>query len=528
MARRWTSGAESGAALSEGATLTVTTTGTLAFGTSTVHLPGKRAFQFSTGGSNGTSFIVPTAGLATASLHHVYSRAWVNFPQKAAACAFMSFHNGTSNVIYARFETTGVITLWNATGTPAQIGSGTAGDMSNGWHRVELHCMVNSAGGATGAADLWVDGVLIATTTTANFGTTLISNARFGWCASTSLPGNNVIINIDDIAINDDSGTAQTGQVGDGYVLDLVPTADSAIGNWLEGTTATTSLWDAVNNQPPVGVAPTPANGTLEQIQDANSSTTDPGAAYDATLQTYTAAGVRTNDTLNLALMVAVVGVSTAASQNATLTGVSNPAIAQSANQATPAVIAGTFPTNWGFIASDQIAYAPTPTLGTAPVGRIHKASASTAQLDVCYMALRIDVKPVNIRTITTLIATLRTSSRNVPTTIATKKTSSRTVSTAMAALATLSRTVTTVIATLLSGNSRTIATTVAALHSYSRTVTTTVASLSTRSRVIATTIATFLPPPPKPGTVGLSDTPLHTVGLTDTGIDSVGPIDHT
>ena len=583
MARKWTSGAESGATLSEGATFTATNSGAVTYDTGTVHLPGKRSYKFASGATAGTAFVAPTSGLSTASTKHVYSRAWVNFPTKAAACAFMSFHNGSSNVIFARFETNGTITLWNATGTPAQIGSGTATDMSNAWHRVELHAMVNSAGGSTGAADLWVDGTLIATTTTANFGTALINNARFGWCASTVLPGNNVNIFIDDIAVNDDSGSAQNGQVGNGYVLDLLPASDSAIGNWVEGTSATTSLWDAVNNQPPVGVAPTPANGTLDQIQNANSSTSDPGAAYDANMQSYTTGGVRTNDTISLAQVVATVGVSSAASQNATLTGVSNPAITASANQATGSAIAGTFPTNWLFIQSGQISYAPTPTFGTQPVVRIHKASAVTNQLDCCYLALRIDVAPVNLRQITTTVAVLQTKSRTVATTVATLLTSSRTVSTLVAALRTSGRTIATALAALQT-RSRTISTTVATLRTASRAVTTAVASLSTRSRAISTAVATlqtrnrtvgtvvaaitsfqrtvattvaalltsartvatqaavlatqhrtittvvatFLPPPPNPGTVGLTDTGIHSVGTTDFGIDTVGPTDHT
>lgn len=60
----------------------------------------------------------------------------------------------------------------------------------------------------------------------------------------------------DDFAVNDDTGGWQNTWPGMGTVELLLPTADGAIGDWLNGTSFSTTLsdlFDAVNNIPPDG-----------------------------------------------------------------------------------------------------------------------------------------------------------------------------------------------------------------------------------------------------------------------------------
>src|SRR5213079_3376565 len=80
---------------------------------------------------------------------------------------------------------------------------------------------------------------------------TSVGNASFGWITN---PGASKVLNIDDVAINDISGTTQTSWPGEGNIVLLKPTSDNQIGSWTGGAGGTTNLWDAVNNTPPVGI----------------------------------------------------------------------------------------------------------------------------------------------------------------------------------------------------------------------------------------------------------------------------------
>ena len=178
----------------------------------------------------------------------------------------------------------------------------------------------------------------------------------------------------------------------------LVPTADSARSTgWKTGAAGTTSLFAAVDNTPPTGVAdPGTATSQIRNgVAEANGS-------YDATLTTYTAAGIVTGSTvLGVRPIVAVAAPVATTPKQGTVGVVSNPAIANIALEAGNgtagafwnAVAAGTFPTGWK-LSRGTLTLSPTVTLGTAPVMRITQVTSNTQTADVAFMGLLVAWSP--------------------------------------------------------------------------------------------------------------------------------------
>lgn len=148
----------------------------------------------------------------------------------------------------------------------------------------------------------------------------------------------NWTFNIDDVALNDNTGAAQNSWCGTGRVTLILPTGDSARTGFLVGSAATTNLFDAVNNIPPTGVLFTARTAT-SQIYDATSNTTD---NYQPTMQTYTAAGVTAAPVLIQPVCVHAMDNITSDSNG--ISNVSNPAIAE-VTGSTGTTAAATWPT---------------------------------------------------------------------------------------------------------------------------------------------------------------------------------------
>jgi hypothetical protein len=181
-----------------------------------------------------------------------------------------------------------------------------------------------------------------------------------------------------------------------------VPTADSAGGTgWVLGTG--TALggngWIAEDNKPPVGVADLTAGSDTKQIRNATASA---NSNYDATMTTYTAAGINASDTVDAVLPVVATAAPTATQAKQGTVGVSsNPAItniALGAGGTSGAFWAGsaggTYPTGWK-ISKGTLTLAPSVTIGTAPVMRITQVTSSTRIAVVCAMGIVVVWTPV-------------------------------------------------------------------------------------------------------------------------------------
>jgi hypothetical protein len=215
------------------------------------------------------------------------------------------------------------------------------------WHAIEVRVQVSPS-----SWEVRVDGApnYMSASGGAGLGANGLGSLTVGDSAAS--PGA-VVVYVDDLAVNDDQGTLQNswaaspegGGVSGGHVALLRPVADAQVGSWTGGAGGTTSLWDALDNVPPVGAA---AGGNTAQIQTMAINTS--ADEYRATLPTY-AAGIPDADTL-------VVGHAIVCHAEIVATGFKNGSFSVLSNPAQGAFdtfiygydlgAAGTWPANWG------------------------------------------------------------------------------------------------------------------------------------------------------------------------------------
>lgn len=322
-----------------------------------------------------------------------YTRVYINvtaLPTNSTRFMSLRAAAGTDTGPSIRLTSTGKLQLGTvAAGTFTQVGSDSAATLTTGvWYRVELGWRFGA--GAVDYCEGMVDGVSIASTTTASVSDAALVGISFGW---ETAPGNTTTLFMDDWAYQDDTGAVNNSWCGAGAVRLSVPVLDNARGGagWLDGGGATTNLWTCADNKPPTGAA-TPATGT--QIKHGAAETT---STYDANMQDYTTIGVPAGSTVN-----AIVMSTNAALSNGTNGGqsafqvVSNPVIAEVTGISGPGPVnIGAYPANWklwNFGPADQ----PTVTLGTQPVMRVRRSNAGspTTTISHCSMGLYIDSTP--------------------------------------------------------------------------------------------------------------------------------------
>jgi hypothetical protein len=269
---------------------------------------------------------------------------------------------------------TGVTTLGLYDTNNAQVGSLSSALSANQWYRVELKIKVVTA--TTGIAELLIDGTSIASTATGNFGTTALNNFRVGQNGANA-PGANFIF--DDVALNDDTGASQTSWPDSGKVVFLKPISDNARVGWTTVANATTSLYTQVDNTPPV-----PAT---EYVKDANNNATD---TYDANLTTYSTAGIGSNDRFVVTQALAQFISSGATARLGGVVQYSNPPPTAGTGTEGTVSVSSTA----ALAARDVVSYVPSPTLGSSPVVRIRKGTASTDTLQCYLIGLYVEYVP--------------------------------------------------------------------------------------------------------------------------------------
>lgn len=380
MARLWHSGAELGHEHAEGLTLTGTT---MTFDTGTKR-SGARAFKFDT--SAGVNLAFDFTG-ATARTY--YACAHILFPAATGlpgtdADVMRMTTAADAWLTSLRVTAAGKVQVWSGVGT--QVGSDSAATMvADTWYRLELVTRVNASSNDD-TIEGYLDGVLIASTTIATIGTTAPGRLKFGWVLD---PGTSEVIFFDDIALNDGVGSANNGLVGNQKVYALFPTADSARLVWTGGGGGTSGLFGGVDNIPPAGVNPTTAGDNQSIKQNASTIPNN----YDATMTTYTAAGVISTDVVSAVMpVIEASSDSTTGSDTVTFSGVSNPVIAGVAGSC-DANAAG-YPSSW-IRTQGTMAENPTVTNGTAPVMRVVKDVATTRKSTVCLMTMVVSVNPL-------------------------------------------------------------------------------------------------------------------------------------
>ncbi len=348
------------------------------------------------GAGNGLSYWDPNYSPVAGATF--YLRAYMNFDAlPGSTVQIMSFGSAVAG-LHARLTAAGKVQLFNGA-TSTQIGSDSAATVSAGtdtYYRVEMKIVLN---GSTQISDieLQLDGTSVASTS----GLAIASLAcRIGW--TLTAPGANKTVYLDDIAMNNGSGANNNTWPGAGAVVLLLPTATSAAGTgWVLGnnTAEGGNGWNSVNNTPPVGIADLGGAGAdTGQIRNATSAA---NSNFDATMTTYTAAGIGAADTINAVTpwTITAAPVVTSAKQG-TVGVVSNPAITNiafplpgTAGAFWSGATGGTFITGWKG-APGTITEAPSVTLGTAPVMRVTQVTSSTRIAMVCFMGIYVDYTP--------------------------------------------------------------------------------------------------------------------------------------
>ncbi len=354
----------------------------------TLFLSGVASWKFDSTASNGTAFC--TTPITYTDGRTYFARAYINTSLVNGNNTEILGFGAIGAGVAVQFNTAGKMIL---SVNAVQQGSASAVINDGTWHRVELSATATATGNWT-AAELRVDGVSVST-----FSGSLTrgGSTQFFWGWSGS-PGASKVFNMDDLAINDSTGANNTTFPGAGAVVLLKPTADSAGGTgWTLGTG--TALGGAghtaVANTPPLGVADLAAGSDPKQIRNASANA---NVNYDATMTTYTAAGLVAGDTINAVVpWVATAAPVTTSSKAGTVGVVSNPAIANINLGATgtsgafwSGATGGTYGTGWKW-SPGTITEAPAPTFGTAPVMRITQVTSSTRIAVVCGMFIYVD-----------------------------------------------------------------------------------------------------------------------------------------
>lgn len=270
----------------------------------------------------------------------------------------------------------------NIVGTPVNTGVPFTRGV---WNRLELTVIINSGGSDT--IQLHVNGSLAHSNTAADLGSTMLQGFFLG--DPTTFFSETVPYWISDVALNDDQGALQNGLPGAGHVDAMWWASDNAVGSgWLEPGGGS-PIGDATDQAPPTGVAHTTgAGGVGRQIYNVTSTAV---ANYDANLETYAAAGIASFDVVNLVQAVLVTGSNNATNTAGAVRVVSNPAQGSEDSFTTfDNGIAGAFPTNWLRVPG-SVLYAPSVVVGSAPVLRVGKRTATTRAALVAMMALIVD-----------------------------------------------------------------------------------------------------------------------------------------
>ena len=172
----------------------------------------------------------------------------------------------------------------------------------------------------------------------------------------------------------------------------LLPTADpGALNSWTNGGGGTTSIFEGVNNRPPVGAA-----ASTDGIKIKNAASGG-NLDYTPTMQTYIAAGVPVGSTVNAVMAICNDGEeASTATKVGSVWVASNPAQAAagtSFDYGNDGGALGTFPTLWS-VHRGPVAVAPSVTLATAPTMTVRKTTSTTRVVDVDFMGIYVDYTP--------------------------------------------------------------------------------------------------------------------------------------
>jgi hypothetical protein len=259
------------------------------------------------------------------------------------------------------------------------IGSASSAALVLGkWHMLELSLTIGT--GAVDAAEARLDGSSIASATAQTWSDTLPTNVIAGFITN---PTSGVMY-LDDIAINDATGTDQASWPGAGRVSILFPASISNQGAWTIGAGGSVA---ALANVPPQGEADSASS--VKQYRSASATADTPLAVVTETYASKLPAGA----TITLVQPYAdhAEGAATG-TKNLDLAVTANPAGTTSAafTAGGDSGAAGAWPTNWRGAFGPPV-YAPSPTLGTGATVRVQDKTTNTNVVLVDQLVLIVE-----------------------------------------------------------------------------------------------------------------------------------------
>lgn len=295
-----------------------------------------------------------------------------------------------------KLATDGTVTLGsNANGDHAHS---SAGAVTTGTYRFELEMLIVAAGtdtlrGAVYSGDsttaIWDSGDVtgIAISTTAITEWRLVDNTFTG------------DITVDDVIVNDTSGSSETTQPGPQRAYMIRPTGfnsagDTSPGNWQKPGGNTSAPNTALDNAPPVfGSDSTSAANAENFLRNPTSAAL---SNRTLTFPDYITAGIGASDVVKVMYAVGIVGCNSTTATAGTIGVISNPSQTETVMAYTGSgSVAGPTDTTWKR-AESALIYAPTVTKATAINARIAKTSAATRVAMCNFLGVLVSVTPVS------------------------------------------------------------------------------------------------------------------------------------
>lgn len=250
--------------------------------------------------SNGTRFMSHQIYSTADAAAHVFIRGYFYIASAPAAMTglicWADSAVATTGWYAVKMLTDRTLTVINSSGTSTAAGLSSAVPL-NEWHLIELE-YDDTANVAKG----YLDGTLFATLTSADLGGGL--HARWGILNTTT----SADFYIDDVAVNDTSGSAQTGLCGAGSIVYLRPNAagdNNGFATAVGGTAGAGNNFTRVNET-------TPDDATSYNETTATGTTT----ADDFNCDSSAGAGINSADAVTLVQVGARVGSNAATAAN--------------------------------------------------------------------------------------------------------------------------------------------------------------------------------------------------------------------
>jgi hypothetical protein len=167
--------------------------------------------------------------------------------------------------LWVTMDASGVLRGYASTGGGNVQLTGTTTISTGTWYRVGMR-MYNTPAGGSQVGEVQLDGTTFATNSTLTYSGGFRGILLGGNIRTESVTGGDWFF--DDVALNDGSGSFQTGWAGDGSIVTLFPSGAGDNNAWTRAGTDSGANWSQVDDNPPNSTTDYVTSNTLDQIDD--------------------------------------------------------------------------------------------------------------------------------------------------------------------------------------------------------------------------------------------------------------------